>query len=157
MLRRDAGDDFAAFTLDIGTDDGVKEGDPVVTEQGLVGMVIRADSVSCKVATVLSPEVRVSVSDKSTGDSGVLGGNAALCDAGLTEVTLLEENHRIRAGDYLYTSGSGGVYPPNLFVGSVSEVRKDGVTVVPCEDFYTLSYAAVVTDFAGKGELKHDD
>ena len=51
VLRRDAGDDFAAFTLDIGTDDGVKEGDPVVTEQGLVGMVIRADSVSCKVAT----------------------------------------------------------------------------------------------------------
>ena len=156
VLRRDAGDDYAAFTLGVGTDDGVAAGDPVVTSQGLVGRVVRADSVSCKVATVLSPDVRVSVTDKATGDCGVLGGSAALCEAGLTEVTLLEENHQIRAGDWLYTSGSGGVYPPNLCAGRVTEVRQDGVTVEPCEDCFSVDFAAVVTDFAGKGEMKRD-
>lgn len=156
VLRRDAGDDYAAFTLGVGTDDGVSVGDPVVTAQGLVGRVARADSVSCKVVTVLSPEIRVSVTEKNTGDSGVLSGSAALCDAGLTEVTLLEENHPIRQDEYWYTSGSGGMYPPNLYVGRVAEVRQDSVTVEPCVDCLAIEYAAVVTDFAGKGEIKRD-
>ena len=157
VLRRDAGDDYAAFTLGVGTNDGVSVGDPVVTAQGLVGRVVRADSVSCKVATVLSPEVQVSVTDKSTGDNGVLGGSAALGDAGLTELTLLGENHHIREGDYLYTSGSGGMYPPNLCAGRVEEVRQDSAAVKPCEDCFAIDYAAVVTDFSGKGEMKRVD
>ena len=153
VLRRDAGDDHAAFTLGVGSSDGVSQGDPVVTARGLIGRVTRVDSATCKVATVLSPEVHVGVTDKRTGDCGVLSGTAALSDEGLTELGLLEDSHTVRAGDLLYTSGDGGAYPKNLYVGKAAEAARNSVTVEPCEDCFAVDFAAVVTDFAGKGEV----
>ncbi len=159
VIRRDANDDFYSFTLDIGSAKGVKQNDPVITENGLVGYVSRVDAVTCSVKTILSPDVRAAAEDKRSGDSGIVSGGASLCDNNLTQLTKIAENNKIKEGDLVVTSGTGGVYPKNLIVGRVRELKFNSydaaryAVVEPCEDMRRITAAAVITDFDGKGEV----
>ena len=117
VLRRASADDFGGFTLGVGSDLGVKVNNAVICESGLVGRVTAADSSSCRVATLFSPDSRVAVIDGETSDSGILVGK----DGGLVLTQLSESNH-IKTGDMILTSGDGGVYPPRVIVGKVSEL-----------------------------------
>ncbi len=120
VLRRASADDFGGFTLGVGSDLGVKVNNAVICESGLVGRVTAADSSSCRVATLFSPDSRVAVIDGETSDSGILVGK----DGGLVLTQLSESNH-IKTGDMILTSGDGGVYPPRVIVGKVSELGTD--------------------------------
>ncbi len=57
------------------------------------------------------------------------------------------------------TSGAGGVYPDNLIVGEVREIKFNSydttryAVVEPYEDIKSITAAAVITDFDGKGEV----
>lgn len=163
VIRRDSNDDYYSFTLDIGSAQGVGVNDPVITENGLVGRVSRADAATCRVSTVLSPDVKAGAVDKLSGDSGIVSGSASLSDRNQTLLSKLSENNSIKEGDLVVTSGTGGVYPPNLIIGQVSELRfnsydatRDAV-ITPFEDIRAIKEAAVITDFGQKGEVKKAD
>ena len=152
VLRRAASDDFGGFTLGAGSDLGVKTNDAVICGSGLIGRVISADSAACRVATLLSPDTRVAAVDGETSDSGIVTGR----DGGLV-MTQLSENNRVNKGDLILTSGEGGVYPPGIIVGTVSELRTDPydatafAVIEPAADFESLTEAAVVVSFREKG------
>ena len=56
VIGRDPLDEFGGFTLDCGTVNGVAVSDAVISDKGyLVGVVVEADTTSCKVMTVLHP------------------------------------------------------------------------------------------------------
>ena len=101
VIMRDANDDFYSFTLDIGTSSGVAVNNPVITENGLVGWVCKADLTTCKVKTILSPDTKAGAVDKQSGDSGIISGSASLCDDNLTSLTKIEENNKIKEGDMI--------------------------------------------------------
>ncbi len=159
VIKRDANDDFYAFTLDIGTSNGVGVNNPVITENGLIGWVCQADAATCKVKTVLSPDTKTGAKDKQSGDNGIINGSATLCDQNLTAMTKLAENHKVKKGDMIVTSGTGGVYPGGLLIGEVQRVEFNAydasryAVIKPYEDIRTVSTAAVITDFKGKGKV----
>lgn len=160
VIMRDANDDFYSFTLDIGTSSGVSVNNPVITENGLVGWVYKADLTTCKVKTILSPDTKAGAVDKQSNDSGIISGSAALSDNNLTSLTKLEENNKINQGDMIVTSGTGGIYPGNLIIGKVKEIKFNSydasryAVVEPYEDIRRITSAAVITDFDTKGEVK---
>ena len=159
VIRRDVNDDFYSFTLDAGTAVGVKVNAPVITDNGLVGWVCQADALSCKVKTILSPDTKAGVQDKQTGDSGILSGSVSLCDRNLTGMNNLTEDHQLKQGDMIVTSGAGGVYPEGLLVGEVQsiEFNKYDATrravIKPYEDVRTITAAAVITGFDPTGKV----
>ncbi len=159
VIKRDANDDFYAFTLDIGTSNGVGVNNPVITENGLIGWVCQADAATCKVKTVLSPDTKTGAKDKQSGDNGIINGSATLCDQNLTAMTKLAENHKVKKGDMIVTSGTGGVYPGGLLIGEVQRVEFNAydasryAVIKPYEDIRTVSTAAVITDFKAKGKV----
>ena len=161
VIMRDANDDFYSFTLDIGTSSGVAVNNPVITENGLVGWVYKADLTTCKVKTILSPDTKAGAVDKQSGDSGIISGSASLCDDNLTSLTKIEENNKIKEGDMIVTSGTGGIYPGNLIIGKVKEIKYNSydtsryAIVEPYEDIRKITSAAVITDFDTKGEAKN--
>lgn len=163
VIRRDSGDDFYSFTLDAGTTLGVKQNDPVITENGLIGWVCSVDALTCRVKTILSPDTKAGAEDIKTGDSGIISGSVGLCDSNLTSFAKLADDHKIKVGDMIVTSGTGGVYPGNLIIGKVTEVKFNSydtsryAVVQPYEDIRTVTAAAVITDFEGKGELGGTD
>lgn len=158
VIKRDANDDFYAFTLDVGSADGVSENDAVITENGLVGWVYRVDAGTCSVKTILSPDTRAGAVDKNSGDSGIISGSTYLCDKNQTRLNTLSEDNKVSVGDMIVTSGTGGVYPGNLLVGKVVEIGFDAfdnsryAVIEPYEDIRTVTAAAVITDFEAKGD-----
>ncbi len=160
VIRRDTNDDFYSFTLDIGAVNSVKVNDPVITENGLIGWISSVDAVTCKVKTILSPDTKAAALDKQSEDSGIVSGSASLSDNNLTQLTKIAENNKIKQGDIIVTSGTGGLYPENLIIGKVKELRFNSydttryAIVQPYEDIRTVSAAAVITNFDGKGEVK---
>lgn len=158
VIKRDTNDDFYSFTLDIGSADGVAANNAVITENGLVGWVYRVDAGTCKVKTILSPDTRAGAVDKASDDSGIVSGSTYLCDDNLTRLNTLAENNKVAEGDMIVTSGTGGVYPGNLIIGSVKEISIDSydnsryAVIEPYEDIRTITAAAVITDFEEKSE-----
>lgn len=159
VIRRDANDDFYSFTIDAGTALGVQVNNPVVTENGLIGMVVQCDISSSKVKTILSPEIKVGAIDKNTSYSGVITGSAEYCDKNLTLLTKIPSENKIKEGDLVTTSGVGGLFPQNIVIGKVKELSYDDydaskfAVIEPYEDIRKTTNVLVLTDFDTKGQV----
>ncbi len=160
VIRRDSSDDFYSFTIDAGTNSGVSLQDPVITGNGLIGFVSSINAVSSKVTTILSPDMQAGALDKKSSDSGIITGNSSYCDKGYSVLTKIDANAKIKENDIIVTSGIGGIYPANLIVGKVKELRYDEydatkfAVVEPYENIRKVRDVVVLTDFKNKGEVK---
>ena len=159
VITRDPDDDFGAFAIGAGTSAGVKEGDAVITENGLIGQVARAEFATAYVTTILSPSLSVGAVDKRSGDSGVVCGSAELCGKNQAALKLIDENNTIKKNDLITTLGTGGVYPENLIIGKVASIERDPFDSSPYavielyDDIKSVENVAVITEFSGKGEI----
>ncbi len=153
VIGRDPLENFYGMTLDKGSVDGVDKDDPVMTENGLVGIVSEVSPKSCRVITILCPDIQVGVADKKTDDNGVLSGRAELSDKGYTVMNNLSEQNKAETGDIVVTSGYGGIYPDNIKIGKIKELSSDSYTsmpmavIEPYEDVRTTGSVAIITDF----------
>ena len=159
VISRDPNENFYGFTLDKGSTDGVKLNDPVMTDNGLVGYVCEVNLKSCKVTSVISPASQVGAVDKRTGNEGIVTGKSEYCDDGVAVMINIPTQNTIKSGDIIVTSGYGGLYPRNIRIGTVSKVDYDEYTgmpvaiIKPFEDVRSITGAAIITNFSGKGEL----
>lgn len=159
VIRRDSNADFYSFTIDAGTSLGISVNDPVVTENGLVGIVTECDISSSKVKTILSPEIKIGAIDSKTKDSGVISGSSRYCDDNLTMLTKISSENKISKGDIIKTSGVGGLFPADIIIGQVKEFSYDDydaskfTVVEPYEDVRKVSSVLVITDFTTKGQV----
>lgn len=155
---------FYTFTIDRGTAAGVSVNDPVVTDEGVVGWVSSANSISAVVTTILSPDTRLGgtaetgATDKVTGESGVLSTNLPLADQGLVKLGYLTADTQAQPGDIVVTSGLGGIYPQNLKVGVIESIEHEEYDVSlyalvrPFVDVTEVRDVMVITSFLGQGE-----
>ena len=159
VVGRDPNDDFYSFTLNKGKTSDVAIGDPVVTENGLIGWVYAVDAYTAHVKTILSPDAKVGVIDTVTRDSGVVSGNVLYADKNLTTMTKISALHSLKEGDIVTTTGISGMYPSGLIVGEVKEIAFDEydtsmyAVISPFEDIRTVIDVVVITSFEGQGEI----
>ncbi len=159
VLARDPNDLFYGFTLDKGRSDGISVNDPVITENGLIGRVASLKNHSCKVKTILSPEYKIGVADKVTGDSGVITGRKSLADNNQTAMMYVSSQNKLQPDDIVVTTGLGGICPRDLPVGLVREIKNDDydssffAVIEPFDDIKSVTDVFVVTGFQGKGDI----
>lgn len=159
VIARNPNELFGGFTLDKGSVAGISINDPVITENGLIGRVTSVSGTSCKVSTILSPNFKAGVIDTRTRDSGVISGNIKDADQNLTGMMYLSAQNSIQPDDIVITSGLGGVYPKNLPVGKVTEIKHDDfdssfyAVVKPFDDIKNIMDVFIITDFLGKGDI----
>lgn len=159
VISRDPNENFYGFILDKGSKDGISQNDPVMTETGLVGFVSEVNLRSCKVTTLLSPDARIGAIDKKTEKQGILTGTPEYSDKNITLMKNISAQSEMEKGDIVVTSGHGGLYPKNIKIGTVISLDYDydGMRVAlidPYEDVRTITSAAVITNFSGKGEIE---
>ena len=135
--------------IDKGSDDGIQYGMPVVTQQGLVGTVdaVIAQASRIKLITDSTSVVNVflQTADVEAQSNGLLTGDLTLdmCPLDAT----------VAAGDVVLTSGLGGNYPPNIFIGQVLSVQKrdnalfQTASVQPIVNFESINAVLVITNF----------
>ncbi len=157
VVSRDASDRASSFIIDRGELHGVSLNDPVITANGLVGIVTQVGPISSRVKTILSPEIDVSAFDVKTAQLGIVSGDYTTAQSGIAKMEILAENTDIEEGSMIVTAGASGLYPKGLPIGTVVSIssQENGITQVavidPFEDPAHVTTVQVVTDFLGQG------
>lgn len=159
VIGREPSDFYGNFTISAGQNAGVAVNDPVVSTDGsLVGVVEEVGLTYAKVRTILDPSIKVASQISRTGDTAYTNGSTVdMARQNALRMTTLERSSGAAVGDYVITSGIGGVYPSGLLIGSVKEISNatDGMTldanVELFTDIYNLKQVMVITYFAGQG------
>jgi rod shape-determining protein MreC len=153
VIGRSPGAFSQAITVAAGTDAGVRVEDPVITADGLVGIVTRVTDGTARVQLLTDSEAAVSAIDLRTSASGIV-----LHDRGTRETLVLDrvrKQDRIRRGDEIVTAGwrAGGLssfYPKGIPIGQVTSVGQTDtdlfqqVQVEPYVDFGALDAVIVL-------------
>ncbi len=132
--------------LDIGKNDGVVIGAPVVTGSGLVGRVMTASGNEASVLLISDPSSRVGVRLSVSGDVGIARGVAV--GEPLT-VDLISPDTQVAKGDIMVTSGlQRSTYPAGIPVAAVRTVKpgaiQQEITVTPLVDLKHLEFVKVL-------------
>lgn len=122
VIARVPDDPSGSFIINIGQSHGITSGMPVITENGLVGIVGRVSERYCRVQTLMDPAVSIGVLDSTTLDTGILTGDAAMSEENTARLTYLRLQSEAAAGNLILTSGYGEMIPQGLTVGYLSEV-----------------------------------
>lgn len=107
--------------IDKGLQQGIKAGQVVVDEQGVMGQVVRSFPLTAEVSLLTDKQQAIPVVVQRTGLRAILSGTGS----GTLEVQFLASSVDVQVGDYLVTSGLDGVYLPGLPVAKVSKVQRD--------------------------------
>lgn len=124
LRGRGLGDEHA-IALSVGRRAGVEPLSPVVSDEGLVGVVERADATMATAITWQHPEFRVSGMSTDGEAYGMVqahGGTGA--DRFFLEMRGVLLRSQLKPGALVVTSGLGGVYPRGIPIGTVvSELK----------------------------------
>ena len=154
VIGRDSGSAFGKFTLNKGSINGVKANSPVITKDGLVGIITHVGPTYSVVTTILDPEINVGIFNSRTRETGVVNGSAALSQSGKTKLRLLPRDTALLSGDIIETSGIGGMFPAGILVGTVDTIKAEnsGVSmfaeIKPIVDVLKVSDVVIVSDFS---------
>lgn len=158
VISRTTNDPFGSFTIDRGTDDGIAQYDPVITKDGLVGIVTKVSKTYSRVQTILSPEVPVGAYCIRTKDTGVVEGDTELAKKGYCKMIYLSRESTLEVGDIIVSSGNSGLFPIDRIIGTVEEIKPEEnglsltATIKPVVDVNQVSNVFVITSFKGQGE-----
>ena len=125
IVAKDAGDWYSTFVVDKGTSAGVKKNDIVVTDHGVVGYIYEVGKTWGKVMSIIDSNSAVGALVSRTGDRAVVEGDIKNMEEGKCKMSYIAKGATLVAGDYLETSGLGGIYPDGLLIGKVESVTAD--------------------------------
>lgn len=116
----DARDPFSRkIILDRGQTHGIRPGQPVIDDLGVIGQVTRVFPFTSEVTLVTDKDQAIPVQVLRSGVRSVAYGRG---QSGVLELRFMASNADIRKGDVLTTSGIDGVYPSGLAVATVVTV-----------------------------------
>ena len=105
--------------------DGIREGMPVESGDGLVGRVVEASATRSRVELLTDPNFDAGVRIVRSGDDGLASGRGPGRDL---EVSYIELETVVIPGETVVTSGfEGSTFPAGLLVGTVTDVEPDAV------------------------------
>jgi len=133
-------------TINKGKKDGVEEGMSVVTDAGLVGLVIGVSDHYAVLQLLLNRDTRVASKIQRSRVDGIIAWE------GENFLTLknIPKSYDVQAGDAVITSSFSSRYPSNIVIGRVTQVTEENnslfrrIVVDPAVNFATLEQVFVV-------------
>lgn len=149
VIGRDPSPFLHYIIINSGSNDGLRRGMPVVTNQGLIGRVdaVTAEAARVQLATDTASAVNIRLQNADT--DAVLVGSVT----GDLALEMISQDVDIQEGDVVLTSGLGGDYPPDLLVGQIFNIRKrdyelfQQASVQSTVDFSRLEIVLVIMNF----------
>jgi len=135
--------------IDKGTEQGVRYGMPVVTQQGLVGRVDAVIANASRIKLITDSTSVVNVRLQSAEIEAQLLGSLT----GDLSLNMIPLDEIIQPGDVVLTSGLGGNYPPNIFIGQFfsTQQRENALfqtaSIQPIVDFSSINAVLVINNF----------
>jgi rod shape-determining protein MreC len=150
VVARDPSNLRRLVAIDVGREDGVKKGQPVVTQgTTLVGTISKVEDGHSWVTLVTDVDSAVSSLLLESRAQGVVTGSYSR----QLKLEFVDQNATVNEGDTVLTSGLGGSYPKDLVIGKVTGVSANrqelfrSVTVEPLASLSRLETGLVMTSF----------
>ncbi len=152
IISKDPGNWYDNFTINRGSEDGVRVDNNVIAGKGLVGIVTSVGPHWATVRAIIDDSSNVSAMTVGTSDNCVIEGNLELIDEGKLSFTqLYDQDGKVTVGERLVTSNISEKYLEGIFIGYVSEIWQDtnnltkAGTLVSPVDFRHLKDVFVIT------------
>jgi rod shape-determining protein MreC len=152
VIARDPSDVLHSIVLGLGTDDGVKVGHVVLSDQGLVGRISEVGTNYSKVLLVTDSSSVVSALVQGSRATGIVRGQFG--DSLIMDWLLQTEP--VKEGDVVITAGLGigeelrSLYPKGLVIGTIAQVQTaeaaayNRAIITPAVDLRRLEHVLVV-------------
>ncbi len=149
VIGRDPNPFMRYVHINRGSDDGLRRGMPVVSQQGLVGRISEVIANAATVQLITDPSTAINIHLQASGAEAILTGSIT----GEVSLDLIPQDATVETGDLVLTSGLGGNYPPNILIGQVTGVRTrpfelyQTASVQPVVDFSNLNIVLTIVNF----------
>jgi len=129
IIGRDTSAWFDSSIINRGSLDGVKLNMPIVTDGGLVGRVTAVSPLTAQIALITKDKAGLGAVVGALGTSNALGVVTGTGKREILEMGYVPGSIEVKVGETVYTTGQDGIYPANLKLGEVVEVRSGSATV----------------------------
>ena len=114
-----------SLLINVGKNDDVAIGNPVMSSDGMVGHVINTGSKSSRVLMLSDLNSRIPVASARSGATAILAGDNSM----RPKLSFISERLEWKIGDQVITSGDDGSLPRGLRIGDVIRVGEDELRV----------------------------
>ena len=157
IISKEPGNWYDRFVIDKGSKDGIVKGATIIQgveieqdlyQEGIIGRVVDVGDNWAKVITIIDELNSISFKVIRTQDGGILSGEVD----GTISGYLFDNKADIIVGDKLYTSGLGGTFIKDIYIGEVTEVLSDEeeltkrVVISPAINFKKLYKVFVIIE-----------
>jgi rod shape-determining protein MreC len=135
--------------IDAGQERGIGTQFPVLSNEGLVGKIDWTDKGRSSVLLLTDEKCQVSAKVEGTPEVGILSGQRGqFMGKPLLRLKFLSKNAELRPGQRVFTTGRGGIFQPNILLGTIESVEKGAMDsealVRPSVNFADLGTVFVV-------------
>ena len=152
VISRNVGYWYNNITINKGSSDGIVNDMIVINSKGLVGRVYSTSKHNAVVRLITTSDtnnkISVSVSHGGKYIYGLI--NRYNYSKNVLEVEGISNTENVLVGDYVYTSGLGGIYPSGILIGIVDSISTDSydlskiINVKTVANFDDINYVAVL-------------
>jgi rod shape-determining protein MreC len=136
----------STFTLNVGKNNGLKPGMPVINDQGLVGVVNSTSDDFSIVLTLRNVDLKLTVKDERSGVEGIMKWNGS-------ELVMVDipKTYDIQPGDRIVTSPTSSIVDVRIPIGMALGISKietgifNEVKIKPYSDFIRAEHVFVIS------------
>ncbi|MGN1314537.1 MAG: rod shape-determining protein MreC [Lachnospiraceae bacterium] len=126
IIGKDSSNWFSSFTINKGSNDGVRINCNVMAGSGLVGRVTDVGPNYAKVTSIIEDNNNTSGMLISTGDHLVVTGDLSqMAEGMITFSKLVDREEKAAVGDKIVTSNISEYYLPGILIGYISKIETD--------------------------------
>lgn len=152
VISRNVGYWYNKLTINKGSYNGVKKDMVVISSKGLIGRVVKTSTFTSDVRLITTSDTNNKISvHVSNGDNNLYGViNDYDYKKSVLELEGISNTKDVNVGDYVYTSGLGGIFPAGILIGTVTEITTDSydlakiMKVTPSVDFNDINYVSIL-------------
>ena len=129
-----------SMLINIGQDNGARLGQAVMSEYGLVGVIVEVASSFARVLQITDINSQIPVVTENTRDPAIIKGD----NSRFLKLKFMPNGSLLAVGDRIVTSGHGGLLPPDIPIGHIAEIDGTSVLVSSLVDWDRLDYIRVL-------------
>ncbi len=126
--------------IDAGSYEHVQSGQPVVFKGQVIGRTIEVGSHHARVLLLTDQTSKIPVVIGPYNHHAVLQGSGS----SFLHISYFKNDDEPRAGDKVYSSGKGGLFPRNLLVGEVRQLKDGRFVVKPVYSLFNMDFVSIM-------------
>ena len=140
VVTHSGGPFLKSMLINIGEDNGARLGQAVISEYGLVGVIVEVTSRFARVLQITDINSQIPVVTENTRDPAIIKGD----NSRFLKLKFIPNDSLLAVGDRIVTSGHGGLLPPDIPIGHIAEIDGTSVLVSSLVDWDRLDYIRIL-------------